>query len=441
MEQDQRPAVSPWHVLRQRNFGLLWLGQLISLLGDQVHFIAMSWLVLQLTGSALALGSLLAVTGLPRAVFMLLGGVLTDRFSPRTVMLLSNALRLIVVVVLAWLTLTATIQLWMLYVFAVIFGTVDAFFFPASASIVPQLVETKYLAVANSLVQSVAQLSQLIGPLLAGALLAILATMPAAQIQTQLNDDTVPALSGIGIAFALDALTFLVSIVTLAAIRVTTHPRETAAGTPQGMLASLREGFDVVWQQPSLRTLCLLSGAINFLFVGPFWVGVPLMADERFGGAAAYGLIMGALGGGTLIGTLLAGTLPKPAPRALGSTLLLIIGVMGVGMVGLALSSVLWGAVATAITVGAANGYVNILFITWLQQRTAQAILGRVMSFIFFMSVGTVPLSLALSGALMTNNTPLVLAICGLLLVCLTGWAATIPAVRAMGAPLEQPSS
>lgn len=109
--------VSPLQrVLRQRNFRLLWIGEGISLLGDQFYMIALPWLVLKMTGDALAVGGVLAVAAIPRALFMLIGGAFTDRFSPRTVMLGSNLLRMIIVTLLTVLVIAGSTNLWMLYI-------------------------------------------------------------------------------------------------------------------------------------------------------------------------------------------------------------------------------------------------------------------------------------------------------------------------------------
>jgi MFS family permease len=142
-ETDIRPEKSRLSlptVLRRRDFRLLWIGEAISLLGDQFYMIALPWLVLQLTGDALAMGAVLALGGIPRALFMLVGGALTDRFSPRNVMLTSNLLRLGLVSILAVMVITGAMQLWMLFAFALLFGLADAFFFPAQSAIIPRLV-------------------------------------------------------------------------------------------------------------------------------------------------------------------------------------------------------------------------------------------------------------------------------------------------------------
>ena len=132
--------------LRIRDFRLLFTGETVNVLGDQFHFVALAWLALQLTGSGLALGTVLMTAAIPRAVFMLVGGAFSDRFSPRTLMLASNAIRAVVVGVLAALVLGGRAELWHLYVFAAIFGVVDAFFYPALNTIIPMLVPERQLA-------------------------------------------------------------------------------------------------------------------------------------------------------------------------------------------------------------------------------------------------------------------------------------------------------
>ena len=161
-------------VFRNRNFRLLWAGEGISLLGDQFYLIALPWLVLKLTGNAFAIGTVLALVAIPRAVFMLIGGALTDRLSPRVIMLCSNISRMVLVTALALLTMTGLIELWMLYTFALLFGLADAFFFPAQSAMIPRLLGADRLQTGNALIQGTAQLSVFLGPVLAGTLIALL---------------------------------------------------------------------------------------------------------------------------------------------------------------------------------------------------------------------------------------------------------------------------
>jgi len=186
-------------VLGIRDFFLLWIGQGTSLLGDQFNMIAMAWLVLQMTGDPLALGAVMALAGIPRAVFTLIGGAITDRISPRRVMLISDFIRLFLSALLAAQILTGTLQIWMIYVYSLVTGIFSGVFEPAAMSITPRIVPSEDLQTGNSLMQGSMQLIGFIGPAAAGTMIAM---FPNERV-------------GIGLAIAFDALTFAVSVVTL----------------------------------------------------------------------------------------------------------------------------------------------------------------------------------------------------------------------------------
>ena len=426
-------------LLKERNFRLLWLGEAISLIGDQFYLIALPWLVLQLTGDAFAMGSVLAVASLPRALFILLGGVLTDRFSPRAVMLNSNLFRMVLVALLTVLILAGQIQLWMLYIFAFVFGLADAFFYPASAAIVPQLVEKEQLQAGNALIHGTSQLSLFAGPVLAGLLIGILGSegisiplMGTEHASSVISAENTPNMKGIGLSFGFDSLTFCVSAISLWFMSVK-KPIKKSKNTSKAVWNSIGAGLSGMWHDPTLRALFFIIAAINLLFNGPVMVGVPFLADLRFDGAISFGLITSAFGGGSLLGTLLAGTLPHPAPRRFGPLLLAIISLLGIG---LALLGIIWSTTLAALisfVTGTANGYVIVLFVTWLQARTPEAMQGRMMSLLLFASLGLVPVSMAFSGVLIEMNAQALFVGAGSLLTLIMLLSAFNPAVRAMG--------
>lgn len=434
------PDASFLSLFRLRDFRLLWIGEAVSVLGDQFYMIALPWLVLQLTGDALAMGTVLALAAVPRAIFMLLGGALTDRFSPRMVMLLSNVSRMILVLLLAGLVLATAIELWMVYLLALLFGLVDAFFYPAQSAIVPRLVRDEQLQPANALMQGTWQLSLFAGPVLAGLLIAGMAGGPSAKG----GDD----LRGIGLALMIDASTFLASAVTLWFVRDPQggHP---FAQEERGLGAAIVEGLRAVWQDLSLRSFFLLIAISNFLIVGPLSIGVPILAATRFdGGAASFGTIMSAYGAGSLIGTIAAGLLPRPPAKRMGIVLGLIWSGLGLGIVALGLVATTTAAAVITLFMGFANGYVVILFITWLQRRTSDAMLGRMMSLLMFASIGLQPLSNMLTGALVGLNAAALFVSFGGLMILLTLLFLFNPAVRSMeidaaepGAPAPLPSA
>ncbi|HAX69035.1 MAG TPA: MFS transporter [Anaerolineales bacterium] len=411
---EQKPA----HVLRNHNFRLLWIGEGISLLGDQFYLIALPWLVLSLTGNPLAVGTVLAMAGIPRALFMLVGGALTDRFTPRKLMINSNLARMILTGLLAALVMANLIQLWMLYVSALLFGFVDAFFFPAQTSIVPKLLDKNQLQAGNALIHGTAQLSLFVGPLAAGAAISQL-------------DRGAHSTTGIALSFALDSLSFVASIAALSLMRI--HNGDTgAAKAPGGVLGSIRAGLSYVWHDPTLRIVFPITMGLNILINGPFAVGIPVISRTRFPeGAAAFGLIMSLFGGGALTGTLLAGVLPKLSKKWLGTVSLSVISLMGVGLAVIGLSSTMYVAAVSALVMGIANGYANINLITWLQQKVAPEMTGRVMSLVMFAAIGLNPISTALAGALIGLNLTVLLVCAGLLMTAFTLSAAFSPAVRA----------
>ena len=421
-------------VLRLRDFRLLWIGEAISGLGDQFAFIALPWLALVMTGSGLALGSVLAVMAIPRAVLMVIGGAYVDRLSPRRVMLLSNAVRLVAVTVLGGAVVAGAAQFWMLYVFALIYGIADAFFFPAQTAMVPSLVPGEHLGQANAIVQGTAQLTVFVGPAVAGVMIVFLGST-ASQ----------PSADGIGVALILDALSFVVSLVTLWLIRAGAAQVAHAASS---VIAQIKEGISFVWNWPSMRLIVILSMALNLLIVGPFEVGIPLLAYTRLPeGAAAFGLMTSAFGLGSLVGLAGAAALPAPRP-ALFSTVAL--GTIAVAGVLLALMSAVYAtipALLIALSIGVSLGYSNLLTLTWIQRRVPGTLMGRVMSVLMFGSLGLVPLSTMLAGVFVTINLAAVLIIGGLGMTALVLASLLVRPIRHMGeepvlAPQdEQPES
>ena len=412
-------TITPKNVLQNLNFRLLWIGEAISLLGDQFYLIALPWLVLSLTGNALAVGTVMAMAGIPRALFMLVGGALTDHFTPRKLMINSNLARMILTGLLGTLVMTNLIQLWMLYLSALFFGFVDAFFFPAQTSIVPKLVNKNQLQQGNALIQGTAQLSLFVGPILAGGMIA------------WLDGGATHSASGIAFALALDSLSFLASILTLSLMRLEQAdvPLEKAEG---GVLASIRKGLLYVWNEATLKTVFPIVMGLNILINGPFAVGIPVIARTRFPeGAAAFGLILSLFGGGALLGTVLAGVLPKPSNKLLGTLSLSVISLMGIGLAVIGFAPTMYIAAAAALGMGTANGYANIMLITWLQQKVAPEMMGRIMSLVMFAAVGLNPVSTALAGALIGLNATVLLFCAGTLMTLFTLSAAFSPAVRA----------
>jgi len=411
-----------FETLHLRNFRLLWLGESVSLLGDQFYFVALIWLTLQITGSGLALATVLMLAAIPRAALMLIGGAVTDRVSSRPIMFVSNATRAVLVAVLTALIIMHSVRLWHLYVLALLFGTFDAFFFPAFESFIPRLVPDKALERANSLVQGTAQLSLLAGPALAGVLVAA---------------------TGTAAAFGIDAASFVFAAVTVWMMRTATgrtsfsaEPVEDAASDPpnsepasHGLIADVVEGLRYAWNDVTFRALLLIIAAVDFSFVGPVNVGFAALAKTRFGGGAtAFGVMMSAWGGGALVGTIIGGLIARPRRRGLitiGVTLVLGLGLASFGWV-----PSLPIAVGVIVFMGIANGLINVLLLTWLQRRTEKRFLGRLMSLVMFGSQGLAPLSYLVAGVLVDRHLTLMFSAAGGLVLLATVYAALNRSMR-----------
>jgi MFS family permease len=403
--------------LSNRSFRFLWLGQSISLLGDQIYFVALTWLTLQLTGSGLALGTVLMTAAIPRAIFMLVGGALSDRVSPRNLMLVSNAIRALLVGLITALVFFGTIQLWHLYALSVAFGTVDAFFYPASRAIIPTLVDKDELETSNALVQGTSQITALIGPAPAGVIIAAMGLSVAFGFNAS--------------AFAVAAL-FLLFMGTLNSRSIKPNDASNSrTSTSKSLILSIREGLHYAWKDPVIRGMLFIIAAIDFSFVGPFEVGLAWLADKRFiGGAAALGLMLSAWGGGMLVGTIAGGIWRLRSHRGL-----FLLGISAALGICLALVGVMPNVLLAAIVIsvmGFGSGIVNIVLISWLQTRTDPEMLGRTMSLIMLASQGTVPFSYAMAGALVDVHTTILFVIAGSIILVATCYSATNRIIRSV---------
>ena len=393
-------------VMSIRDFRLLFSGATTSILGDQFAFIATPWLVLKLTGDPLALGIVLALEGIPRAVFMLLGGAITDRLSPRIIMLIADIVRFVLTALMALVVFTGTVQMWMLYAFGLAFGLVAGFAIPAGNSIVPMLVESQDLQAGNSLMMGTSQLVGFIGPTVAGILIGAYSKSPL----------------GIGLAFGIDALSFAVSAICLWFMHAGGKRSISGESTPsESVWASIWAGMRYLWGDKPLRLMFLVITAVNFLFVGPLLVGIPVLANQRLPeGPVAFGLLMSAYAGGNLVGYLLAGTLPRPTGKTMQVFLIALLAAFGLALGSFGFIRSTWVDFSLMLLLGLGNGYISITLFTWMQVRTPKQMLGRMMSMMMLSNTGLVPISQAISGAVSRSSLTALFASAGALILLLT---------------------
>jgi MFS family permease len=397
--QERRAQPARWQVLRSRSYLILLAAQAASLLGDFFNYVAVAWLVLELTGSNLAVGAVLAAASVPRALLMLLGGAVSDRFSPRTSMLVGGLARALVMGILAALALTHTAQLWHLIAGSFLIGIIAAFYLPASTSMLPRIVPSDQLEAGNAFMTLSRFGATVLGPALGGVLVAVL---------------------GVGAALAADAAGYALagSLVTL----LPTAP-VAANGSGKNALQDIWDGIVHVWNDVPLRTVLAVIAVVNFLGLPGIQVGLPALAYERFDlGALALGGGFAAFGLGAVAGALGASAVPAPRLSWLmvGTAVLFGACLAVVGLVP-TLPLLLLALGAMGVVAGASNPYL----ISWLQRRTDASMQGRMMSLVMLASVGLEPLGLALGGVVAERNLDVLFWGAGIL-IALIGLAATL---------------
>ncbi|HEX3949170.1 MAG TPA: MFS transporter, partial [Steroidobacteraceae bacterium] len=335
---------------------------------------------------------------------MLIGGAVTDRVSPRKIMILTAACRTILVAALAALIWTNHVQVWQIYVLCFFFGVADAFAAPAAQTLLPSLVASEQLPAANALSRGSQQIAMLTVPAPAGIIVAAL---------------------GVASAFFIDAVSFLFIIAALLMLR---DPlRAESAARRSNIAHSILEGLRYVKNDVALRTLLLVLSVLNFCITGPLSVGVAFLAKSEFGSSTAYGLLMSAVAGGSLAGLLLAGVRRQ---RHRGRLLIGVCLIVGFCTASIGFLSRLWSLLPVLFAMSVSAGFLNVHLLAWFQQRVDRAMLGRVMSVLMFASLGLMPLSLAAAGAAVQVSLPGMFAGSGALVLVVTLVAALQRPVR-----------
>ena len=387
-------------VLREREFRLLWLGQSAFTVGDRLVFVALALYVTEI-GTPTDVGVVLAAHAIPLVACVMFGGVLADRLPRHRLMLATDVIRGAAHALLAVLIFTGAVEIWMIVVIEIVFGSAEAFFRPAMTGLVPQTVDEDQVQEANAAIAIVNTVSEFAGPAL--ATLLVLGV-------------------GAGWAFALDALTFLVSAVFLAQMR----PRARGVIESTGsMLRDLRDG----WTEFRARTWVWGIVAIfSFMLVvalAPYTVLGPTVAEEQYGSKAVFGTLAAALGLGTVCGALVGFRWRPDRPMLAGMVVTLgwpaAIALFALGL-----------PVPLLVIVFFASGVGIALFDVWwhtaLQQRIPAHSLSRVSSYDWMGSLALLPVGYLLAGPIgeAVGNTE-VLAIGGLiaLFLALLGFAIT----------------
>ena len=368
------PGSGLLRALRHRNYRLFASGQAISLIGTWMQTVAESWLVYRLTGSPLLLGVVGFANRIPVFLFSTVGGAVADRYNRHRVVLATQIASMCLASLLAFLTLTHLVQVWHLMAIAVLLGIVNAIDIPTRQSFVVELVAREDLQNAIALNSSMFNGARIIGPAVAGVLVAAV---------------------GEGWCFFANAVSYIAVIASLVLMRV---PSAAPTARPPSIWAHVAEGFRFVLRSRPIVVLLLLLGFVSLMGT-PYSVLMPIIADQTFhAGSRGLGLLMGASGVGAFIGAL---TLARRVGlHGYGRTIGLA--AMGLGLSLIAFSAVryFWLGVALLLPAGFAMMTQMAASNTLIQSMIPNSLRGRVMAVYSMMFMGMAPIGALLAGAL-----------------------------------------
>lgn len=393
--------------LATRAFAWFWLGQTVSSLGDGAFATALAVAVYQLTGSSLAMGLFLMAQIVPELMFTLFGGVAADRLPRRLVLLGADSGRALTVLGIALLTWLHLLQIWHLFLLAILFGLCRSFFHPAYRAITPELVSKEHLPSANALVQFSTQLGNLLGPLVGAGCIAL-------------------AGGTAGIAFAFDGLTFAASVFSLLALRAL--PRREmerwseAESGPRGILRDMRDGFQTILNSTWLLW-SLISATFGLVaYGGAMTVALPRLVFFTYGGNAwLLAAITTGAGIGAVAGNLFVGQV-RLRRRGIVAFLAYILCGLALLLFGLPLAPglVVFVVLPAAFAVGFGMDTMAMIWTNLLYELVPNDKLGRVASVDLLGSLGMLPVGYVLAGWLSDHfGAASVFVLGGLLMVLL----------------------
>ncbi|MEO6651315.1 MAG: MFS transporter [Ilumatobacteraceae bacterium] len=371
--------------LRFRNYRLYFISQIISFSGTWMQSIALSWLVLQLTGSGTALGTVLAMQFLPTLLLAPLGGVLADRFEKRRLIIGTQSAAGLLALALGVLTLSGVVELWMVYALAAGFGTVTALDNPSRQTFVMEMVGEADVSNAVTLNSVVVNAARVIGPAIAGVVIAVF---------------------GVGECFVFNAVSYLAVVIAMFLVRQEQlHPAARSARAPR----QVRDGFRYAWSQPALRSTIVMLVLIG-TFTFEFSTTLPMLAEFTFAaGPTGLAIMTALMGGGAVIGGLVVAAAGPPTASRLvavavgfGTAVALIAVMPTIGLVYVFMPFV---GVASVATISLSNAT--------LQLHSDPKFRGRVMSLFSMSLIGSTPIGGPLVGFLGDHASPRVALLVG----------------------------
>jgi MFS family permease len=371
-------AGKTFRALEVRNYRLYFFGQVVSVSGTWMQSVALGWLVLRMTGSGIDLGLVTALQFVPMLLLGSWGGLVADRLDKRRVLFCTQSFAAALALVLGLLDLTGAITLWQIYLLAVLIGVFNLFDNPARQSFVSEMVGKDLLPNAVSLNSVVMNSARVVGPALAGVLIATV---------------------GIPVCFLANSASFVAVIVALALMRTSELAHRRSVERAKGQV---REGLRYVWSEPRLRDPLLVMAVVG-IFAFNFQTTLPLLARFTFhGGAGTFGALTSAMGAGAVLGGLYTAHRARPSLRVLS-----LVGVVfGALILALSLAPTKISALVVLVPMGAAS----IAFIATanasLQLSSKPTMRGRVMALYAIAFLGSTPIGAPIVGAVSTATSP-----------------------------------
>lgn len=393
-----------------QNFCLLFWGRLVSQIGDGIHYFALTWLVLDLTGSGAALGSVLLASSLPAVILAPFTGVLADMWNRKVIVVLTDVFRGLILLSLGGIYYLGNLGMPILYVGTVLLSLCGVLFGPAISASIPGMVKKEELVHANALNSLSRSATGIVGPLIGAYLLGF---------------------TGYAGVFLVTGTSFLLSAISEMLIKfpkqelALNHPAERQERPVKQFIKNFKQGLSYIWHSNGIRTIILFAVVLNFIATPIFNVVFPYFGKEiLMMEAQHYGLTQSSLPAGLLLGTLIIGLLTKRIRK----DRLLVIGIIGQGAIVLLISIVALPymylnmsplMIVTSLMIpifflGVLNVLVNVPFQVMLQETVPDQYRGRVFGLIDSTVQMLVPISMALFGVLVDVIAPFYfLLLCG----------------------------
>jgi MFS family permease len=381
--------------VRRRGGFVRWAGAaFVSLLGDQLTLVALPWLSLTLTASAKTVGMVFFLFAAPRALLVIVGGALADKWNPKRVLIGARGVSLLTLVAAAGSVWNDSLRIEHLYLVAALLGLCNAIAMPAAGSMLPRLLPRRLLAPGNAVLLALAQLAALGGPIAAGALLSTLNSGSREHL-------------GFAAVFGLDALSFAVSLSIVGRIDIgpAKLPHGTDHGRPRRIFEYVADGWRHLRSKAPLQAWVGYITLVSAFTAGPLLVGLPILVGKFQGSAFQYGSFLATLNAGALVAMLVLAVMPRVPERRFARAVFGLHASMGALIcLGAELTSA-WALHLVLLAIGWTAGATQMLVSTRIQSWAQSAYLGRVMSYLAFAFVGLVPLSAWVTGQVISNTS------------------------------------